>query len=362
MNSAFPTSLNLNAAIELSGEYQRMNFFAFESGEDSEDKKILAVFLHGKRLVEPIKYQTKLFGKGASTSKGRVVQTSYDRFFLFGDVDSNKVFALFASNDKESRVLTRYHAHLSPGCCVSIIEPRLKGVMIDTTNTLITTSEPFIPLQKKCPIGENILPPYDLSSESDMIWFHFVTTSLSLKYPVPTVDLCSGHFCDGQAAGSSLCVCVEKTGLPEWGIRCLVACDELDLTRTAHQKSTFVSVKFSKMCVVNHNFIKPQDSSFQLIAFRRNLREFINEINNLESNAGYEVMGWFKPSKQDGESFHEVHEYHIISITPLINPLPDNVLCLRYPRPPRIVLSDAPSSTPPDAQSSTPSDAAPSND
>ena len=131
------------------------------------------------------------------------------------------------------------------------------------------------------------------------------------------------------------CVCVEKTGLPEWGIRCLSTCNELDLTQTAHQKSAFISVKLSKLCVVNHKFIKPQDSSFQLITFRRNLREFINGINNLQDSAGFEVMGWFKPSKQDGESLHEVHEYHIISITPLVNPLPDPVKLLRHPRTPR---------------------------
>ena len=137
----------------------------------------------------------------------------------------------------------------------------------------------------------------------------------------------------------------KKTGLPEWGIRYLIACNELDMTRTAHQKSTFISVKFSKLCVENHNFNEPQDSSFQLITFRRNLREFINGINNLQDSAGFEVMGWFKPSKQDGESFPEVHEYHIISITPLVNPLPDSVMLLRHPRPPRIESPNAPSVT-----------------
>ena len=72
-----------------------MSFADFEMGQDSEDRKIVAVFLHGKRLVEPVKYQSKVFSKGGPNNKNRVVQSTYDRFFLFGDPNSNKVFALF---------------------------------------------------------------------------------------------------------------------------------------------------------------------------------------------------------------------------------------------------------------------------
>ena len=80
MNSALPTSLNLNASTEMSREYQEMNFFDFESGEDSEDKKKLAIFLHGKRLVEPVKYQAKMLERDLRNQK-TVVQSSYDGFF-----------------------------------------------------------------------------------------------------------------------------------------------------------------------------------------------------------------------------------------------------------------------------------------
>ena len=63
MNSRFPTSLGVLAAVALSEEYEILQFADFEMGQDSEDNKILAVFLHGKRLVEPVKYQSKVFGK-----------------------------------------------------------------------------------------------------------------------------------------------------------------------------------------------------------------------------------------------------------------------------------------------------------
>ena len=167
-----------------------------------------------------------------------------------------------------------------------------------------------------------------------LFWFHFCSHSLQLKFLVPTVDLCSGKFCDGQAAGSTTCVCVEKSGIKEWGIRAVIHSEELDITRTSHQKSTFTSVAFAKLCVLNSNVIRPQDATFNLIHFRRNIKEFIVAINNQEQTPGFEVMGWFKPSKQEGESFFEVHEYHIISVKPLNNSLPDAVLKLRHPRPP----------------------------
>ena len=334
MNSGFPASLGVPAAVQLSEQYDLMEYSDFEMGQDSEDQKVFAIFLHGKRLVEPVKYQSKVFNKGGSNVKNRVVQSSYDRFFLFGDPKSNKVFAMFSANEKESRVLTRYHAHFSPGIMVAIIEPRIKGLMIDSTNLLICTSEPLIPIDTPCPISRDELPPYDLESETDIKWFHFCTQSLQLKFLVPTVDLCSGKFCDGQAAGSTTCVCVEKSGVKEWGLRGIIHSDELDITRTSHQKSTFTSVSFAKLCVLNTNLMRPQEATFNLILFRRNIKQFIAAVNNQEESPGFEVVGWFKPSKQEGESFFEVHEYHIISVKPLNNSLPDSVLQLRHPRPP----------------------------
>ena len=49
------------------------------------------------------------------------------------------------------------------------------------------------PLSPWNPFGPNELPPYDLNSESDMTWFHLATTSLNIKFQMPTVDICAGH-------------------------------------------------------------------------------------------------------------------------------------------------------------------------
>ena len=91
---------------------------------------------------------------------------------------------------------------------------------------------------------------------------------------------------------------------------------------------------------------------FDLVAFRRNVKEFtqFNNTGGLLTNtecasslprAGFRVIAWFKPSKVKKDSFVEVHEFHIVAIEPLAKPLSEAVLRLRYPRPPSPPLSSA---------------------
>ena len=119
---------------------------------------------------------------------------------MFGDPDSHRVLALFSSNGKESRILTRHHNLIRPGHVVAIIEPRITGTMVDSQNILISTSNPIIAVpESECNLTFNELPPYDIESETDIKHFHFITKDLQLKFITPRTDLCSGTFCDGQA-------------------------------------------------------------------------------------------------------------------------------------------------------------------
>ena len=346
MNSAFPSSLNPVAARALAENFEEITFSDFCSGNDCEDKKLYLIYLHGKRSAEPLKYRQSTSARTIVPFKNKLQQTNYDRFFLLGDPKSNRVVALFSSNDKESRILTRYHTEIHPGKVVAIIEPRIKGTMIDSQNLLIATSEPFIPVPKTtCSPSFNELPPFDIENETDIKCFHFSTNQLSLKYIIPTVDLCAGEFCDGQASRETMCVCVEKSGVKEWGLRALVQCPELSLERTSHQKSSFTSVKFAKMMTLNHNTIRPQDAcGFSLMEFRRSVRDIVDCINNLDegeptSNCpkGFQIIGWFKPSKLESESFLEVHEFHVVAIEPKVDPLPESVKQLKFPKPAPLV-------------------------
>ena len=143
-----------------------------------------------------------------------------------------------------------------------------------------------------------------------------------------------------------LCVCVcVKSVVKEWALRALVQCPELSLERTSHQKSSFTSVNLAKMMSLNHNTIRPQDTSgFSLMEFRRSVREIVDCIKNLDegeptSNCpnGFQIIGWFKTSKVESESFLEVHEFHVVVIEPKVDPLPESGKQLKFPKPAPLV-------------------------
>ena len=109
-----------------------------------------------------------------------------------------------------------------------------------------------------------------------------------------------------------MCACIEKTGVKEWGIRALVECIELSLEGTSHQKSSFLSVAIAKLPTVGHRNLRPQDGiTFNWMAFKRNIREFIPAINNPNDllldaprpplQLVFKVNEQFKPSKFDSK-------------------------------------------------------------
>ena len=189
MNSGFASSLTPAAAHVLSLEYEEISFVNFIAGDDTEDRKLYLVYIHGKRSTEPIKYKMPSGSKSNIAYKQRLLPLTYDRFFLFGDPASNRVLALFSSNEKESRILTRYHNLIKPGQVVVIIEPRITGTMVDSQNVLITTSNPILAVpETECTLTFNEMPPYDIESETDIKFFHFITKDLKLKFVTPTTD------------------------------------------------------------------------------------------------------------------------------------------------------------------------------
>ena len=343
MNSSLPTSLSVEAARTYIAEYELMLLPDFLSGADSELQKLHLVYLHGKRSTEPLKFKTTFSSGAQKAAKMKMQQSSYDRFFLFGDPTSNKVVALFTSEEKESRVITRYHTKITPGCVVAVLEPRIKGTLSDSDNVLIATAEPLVRVGNINDISFRELPPFDIESENDIRFFHFKSTSVELKFVMPTLDLCKGPFCDGKWPKNTHCACVEKDGYGTWGIRAHVKCDELQLDRTNHQKSSFISVSFAKLVTNNHEHLRPNDpNTFNNLIFRKCLGEMVKEINRhtLDSEEirnpsfeGFKVIGWFKPSKTEGDSFQEVHEFHIVSLEPNCE-LTTRMQSLKYPRPP----------------------------
>ena len=318
MNSSLQSGLNVLQALQIvSKYYNEVTFDQLIATDDGEDKRLRLVYLHGKKSVEPLRFRSSVKNL-TPANKIRQVQVTYDRFLLFGVPSDNRVVCMFTSDEKHSRVITRYHNKLFPGCLVWAIDVKLKGTLNESENVLIHTEEPLIPVDQSRSLHRNlqILPPFDIDNEADMKFFCFTSCSIQLKFPIATTGLCGGKICDGQTgAAKTNCVCIEKSGLSEWGVRGNITCKEFQTGRLMHQECTFLSVSFSKLLCKNHGSVKPDSlTAFNPVLFRRATHRFIQAVNE---KTGWLVIGWFKPSKSATDSFGEIHHYHVVKMVPM---------------------------------------------
>ena len=146
MNSSLQSGLNvLQAQQIISCYYNEVTFDQLIATDDGEDKRLCLVYLHGKKSVEPLRFRSSVKNL-TPANKVRQLQVNYDRFLLFGVPSDNRVVCMFTSDEKHSRVITRYHNKLFPGCLVWAIDVKLKGTLNESENVLIHTEEPLIPV------------------------------------------------------------------------------------------------------------------------------------------------------------------------------------------------------------------------
>ena len=299
--------------------YQEVQLDDLLSSCDGENKRMKLVFLHGKKSSEPLKIRNSLKNTPFSSRKGPV-PVSYDRFFLFGVPSENRVVCMFTNDERHSRIVTRYHNKLFPGCYLWILDVKLKGTLSESENMLIHTEDPLIPFDAHTELYQDakVLPPFDVDTETDMKFFCFQSDSVQLKFPVATTNLCAGTICDGQnGLHKENCICIEKSGLSEWGVRGNITCNEFQTGRLMHQECQFLSVAFSKFVTDNHRSIKPDSvTSFNPMLFRKSCKKVIDIVNYY---SGFYLLGWFKPSKTSTDSFEEVHHYHVVRLLPTSN-------------------------------------------
>ena len=346
MNSSLQSGLNvLQAQQIISCYYNEVTFDQLIATDDGEDKRLCLVYLHGKKSVEPLRFRSSVKNL-TPANKVRQLQVNYDRFLLFGVPSDNRVVCMFTSDEKPSRVITRYHNKLFPGCLVWAIDVKLKGTLNESENVLIHTEEPLIPVDQSLMLLRNlrILPPFDIDTEADMKFFCFHSITVQLKFPIATTGLCSGKICDGQTgAAKANCVCIEKSGLSDWGVRGNITCKEFQTGRLMQQECTFLSVSFSKLLCKQHGSIKPDSlTAFNPVLFRRASHRVIQAIND---KCGWLVIGWFKPSKTSTDSFGEIHHYHVVKMTPMED-ISNDIEVFQYPTNSNdITISDASSPT-----------------
>ena len=320
MNSFLQPGLNFAQAMSfVMNNYEEVELDDLLLSSDGENKRMKLVFLHGKKSSEPLKIRNAIKNTPYSSRKGPV-PVSYDRFFLFGVPSENRVVCMFTNDERHSRIVTRYHNKLFPGCYLWMLDIKLKGTLSDSENMLIHTEDPIIPFDtwSDLYLDARVLPPFDIDTETDMKFFCFQSDSVELKFPVATTNLCAGSICDGQnGLQKENCICIEKSGLSEWGVRGNISCREFQTGRLMHQECQFLSVAFSKFVTDNHRSIKPDSvTSFNPMLFRKCCKKVIDIVNEC---CGFYLLGWFKPSKTSSDSFEEVHHYHVVRLLPTTN-------------------------------------------
>ena len=317
MNSAFQSGLKyLPAETLCKTEFEEMTFDNLVNSGDGEDKRICLVYLHGKKSTDILKYKPHVKNYMPANKSKTNLAVSYDRFFLFGVPSDGRVVCMFTADERHSKIVTRYHNKMYPGCKIWAMDVTFKGTMNDSENLLIHTEEPLIPLLPSDNTSYiQLLPPYDIDNENDMRYFNFHSTSINLKFPVATTGLCGGQICDGQSGmAKENCVCVEKLPISQWGVRGNIHCEEFASGRINQQDCKFLSVAFSKFVALNHESVKPDSLvSFNPVRFRKSVKAVIDVVNK---NGGFSVIGWFKPSKTLNDSFGEVHSYHVVLLKP----------------------------------------------
>ena len=316
MNSSLQAGLRYDQVLKIADEdYELVPLEDFLDGAENEDTRVLLIFLHAKKSTEPLRFKTNV-RNAFPQKKIMPMSLPYDRFFVFGVPNENRVVCLFTADEAESKKLTRYHPQMYPGCFVYILDMRLRGTLCDCENLLISTEEPLIPIPSHRTSAQvPIMPPYDVETEKDMRYFSFLTTTLKIKNPVATIGLCGGKLCDGATGAlKANCACVEKYGKSFWGIRGVVECQELNPGRVESLESRVMSVSLARMFCVNYQSVKPDSLvSFSAVKFKKAVREVVTTVNN---NGGFFVVGWFKPSKTVDDAFTEVHSYHVVRIEP----------------------------------------------
>ena len=262
-----------------------------------------------------------------SGSKKKQLETTYHRFCLFQN--SSDVVGLFTKTESQSFVLFQYWKDIRPGVAVSILNPKIEGLLNTSNNLLISSANPLI----NCAVVDrgNVLPPTVVNSTgNDYIAFSFISVTFKFENMVLRKDLCNGILCDGQVGDKGepcCCISTESRHIPV--LETFIKDSVLNGCDNQYRNIVFRSRHFVSYLVRNPSSIDLRSHLFDELDFEDSA---IQQIRRIRVNGGARITGWIKPSVHhnvNDKATVELKRIHVVSVEP-VNASTDDIENNKY--------------------------------
>ena len=266
-------------------------------GATTDRLYLLLTMLHAKKCIKTVSYFKVTNGQRSKH------ESDFNRFVLLGVLGSDKVGAIFTTNQTDSAQLLRYCNKLVPGAVRALIRPKFESKYMGTTSAtpIITTVEPLVPMNvKELPI---VACPR-VASSAEFLHFLIHTSNLLLSNVDAVTPVCNGIFCDVQPRGDCPCLEIDNQKT-DWAISADVSCSEL--FHSAVIRSKRLISFFAPMC----RNAEPNKNTFDVLDLDDAVKKCVDEVN---AKSGWFLFGWVKPTEVAMESTNYDFEMHIVSI------------------------------------------------
>ena len=187
----------------------------------------------------------------------------------------------------------------------------LKGTL-QSENLLLDTEEPLVPTAESHFIETPL--SFDVEHETAMKWFAVTTNDLKLTRVAIAPSACCGNLCDGNLSTPGkerTCLCLEKSGLGSNALRARVSWQEAGGQRTSKQVIEMQSVRALAIFATEPQKIESNSAVYNAFNFKASVNAKITEYNEAP---GFRLLGWYKPSKNEGDMCTEAHSIHVVQL------------------------------------------------
>ena len=271
-------------------------------GERTDRKYLFCTMLHAKKCTK-----TTTFYKVSNGQRSKH-ETAFNRFIMLGVLGSDKIVAVFTTNQSESVQLLRYCNKLLPGALCAVLRPKFECKYMGSSSAtpIINTVEPFVPMTLDT---LPIIPCPRIVSSADFLQFLVHTRNLSLTNVDALAPVCNGLFCDGQLKTDCPCLEIDNRR-KDWATSADINCYELFHPATIRSKR-LISF-FAPLC----RNADPSKNNFDVLDLADCVEACVSEVNGKN---GWLIFGWVKPTEAALESTNYDFELHVVSIRPKVS-------------------------------------------
>ena len=147
-----------------------------------------------------------------------------------------------------------------------------------------------------------------------MKWFAVTTNDLKLTRVAIAPSACCGNLCDGSLSSPGkerTCLCLEKSGLRSNALRAIVSWQEAGGQQTSKKIVEMQSVRALAKFAIEPQKIETNLAVFNAFHFKASVNAKITEYNEAP---GFRLLGWYKPSKNEGDMCTEAHSIHVVQL------------------------------------------------